>query len=93
MLSLKLFTSIHDNQCTTSYWQQIQEKHAKRLCHKYRSVMEKIRKGGNKKKYISKIKTLHDSVADSAKGLCRQILRYKGNIPIKLYDDDIVQIY
>lgn len=84
MLSLKLCIAIHVNQHTTSYWQQIQEKHAKRLCHKYRSVMEKIRKGGNKKKYLSKIKKLHDSVADSAKGLCRQILRYKGNVRIKL---------
>ena len=55
--------------------------------------MEKIRKGGNKKKYLGKIKKLHDSVADSAKGLCRQILRYKGNIRIKLYEGDIVRIY
>lgn len=58
-------------------FQQIQETHAKKVCHKYRSVIKKMKEGGSNK-YKKKIKELPGSVADAAKGLCRTILRYKG---------------
>lgn len=58
-------------------FQQIQETNAKKVCHKYRSVIKKMKEDG-RNKYKEKIKKLPASVADAAKGLCRKILRYKG---------------
>lgn len=63
--------------------QQIQETQAKKLCHEYRSMMRKRIKHGNPQeaKYIvDELTELSVSVADAARGLCRKMLRYKGNM-------------
>lgn len=63
------------------FFQQIEEKHAKRMCHKYRSKVMKMnsKKEGEQQKYIEeKIEELHQPVAKSAEVLCREILRYEG---------------
>ncbi|XP_052693613.1 transient receptor potential cation channel subfamily M member-like 2 [Crassostrea angulata] len=67
-----------DEDCLHMQWilKQIQETHAKKVCHKYRSIIKKMKEGGSNK-YKKKIKELPGSVADAAKGLCRKILRYK----------------
>lgn len=62
-------------------FQQIEEDHAKKVCHKYRSKVLKMNKKReeDQQKYLAdKIEELHNPVAKSAKGLCRKILRYKG---------------
>lgn len=62
-------------------FQQIEEKHAKRMCHKYRCKVIKMnsKKVGEQQKYIEeKIEELHLPVAKSAEALCREILRYEG---------------
>uniref|UniRef100_K1QH82 Transient receptor potential cation channel subfamily M member 8 n=1 Tax=Magallana gigas TaxID=29159 RepID=K1QH82_MAGGI len=62
------------------YEQQIEEKHAKRMCHKYRCKVIKMnsKKVGEQQKYIEeKIEELHLPVAKSAEALCREILRYE----------------
>lgn len=63
-------------------FQQIEEDHAKKVCHKYRSKVLKMneKKKEDQQKYLAdKIEELHNPVATSAKGLCRKILRYKGD--------------
>ncbi|XP_056002348.1 uncharacterized protein LOC125661864 isoform X2 [Ostrea edulis] len=83
-----------EKDCLHMQWilKQIQEDHAKKLCHKYRSVMKKLKKAKEEekdneeqekakkkvKKYRKKMRKIHNSVAEAAKGLCRKSLRYKG---------------
>lgn len=60
--------------------QQIQETHAKTMCHKYNNLVNKIEEKTGKKdkeKYFKKLKKLQPTVANAATGLCRKILRYK----------------
>lgn len=59
--------------------QQIQETHAKTMCHKYNNLVNKIedKEKKNKAKYFKKLKELQPTVANAATGLCRKILRYK----------------
>ncbi|XP_078329885.1 transient receptor potential cation channel subfamily M member-like 2 [Crassostrea virginica] len=70
-----------DEDCLHMQWilKQILESEAEILCHKYRSVMDKISKDGEsqKVKSLEEIKDLPRDLADAAKGLCRKILRYK----------------
>lgn len=68
--------------CLHMQWilKQIEEDHAKKVCHKYRSKVLKMNKKReeDQQKYLAdKIEELHNPVAKSAKGLCRKILRYK----------------
>lgn len=71
-------------------FQQIEEDHAKKVCHKYRSKVLKMNKKReeDQQKYLAdKIEELHNPVAKSAKGLCRKILRYKGESEKKMLFD------
>lgn len=72
--------------CAIFFFQQIEENHAKKVCHKYRSKVLKMnkKKKEDQQKYLAdKVEELHNPVAKSAKGLCRKILRYKGETKIK----------
>lgn len=57
--------------------QQIQETHAKTMCHKYNNLVNKIEEKKDKEKYFEKLEKLQPTVANAATGLCRKILRYK----------------
>lgn len=62
------------------FFQQIQEKEARHVCHTYKCLKKK--KNGKKCKQDEQkidFDILPVTVADAAKKLCRSILRYKGN--------------
>lgn len=68
--------------CLHMQWilKQIEEEHAKKVCHKYKSKLMKMnsKKEEDKQKYLEKkIQELHQPVAKSAEALCRKILRYQ----------------
>lgn len=69
-----------DKDCLHMHWilKQIEESRARILCQSYKDIMERKRKFNNGNKKQSKELTI--SVADAAKGLCREMLRYKGNL-------------
>ncbi|XP_056002351.1 uncharacterized protein LOC125661865 isoform X2 [Ostrea edulis] len=76
--------------CLHMQWilKQIQEKFAKKIFYKNRSIKEKLRKAENekdendlekyRKKCKKKIGELGAKVVTSARGLCRKLLKYKG---------------
>ncbi|XP_065938117.1 transient receptor potential cation channel subfamily M member-like 2 isoform X1 [Magallana gigas] len=83
--------------CLHMQWilKQIEEKHAKRMCHKYRCKVIKMnsKKVGEQQKYIEeKIEELHLPVAKSAEALCREILRYEEFTKDSSTEDDNISL-
>lgn len=63
------------------FLKQIQETHAKQLCHEYKEMRRKQAKSlSNDDHYKKERVELSKSVADAATGLCRKMLRYKGKL-------------
>lgn len=66
------------------FLKQIQVKKAKKICHRYKCLMEKKKNGGDKwkKKQKKKLKKLPKSVTKASRHLCRKLLRYKGDLKV-----------
>lgn len=61
------------------FLKQIQETHAKQLCHEYKNMRRIQTNSESNDDHKKKVK-LSKSVADAATGLCRKMLRYRGKL-------------